>query len=193
MGTLSFRNDVQACLWENEIRGQISDGHWENARPSKHWEAWCGADVIVDPTDLGRDFHVERETYALKSRDLLSVVGGRMVGYARLCLFYGREATREVLEYFVDCGEQPYEPQFGGVREWWTDERKAAISQYDLAEIQFVITNKSPLTTDFGRKELLHELADMQQIMRFRRGSGQVPRPAGLPPPPKGWSKKFSK
>jgi hypothetical protein len=187
MGTLSFRNDVQACLWENEIRGQISDGHWENARPSTHWEAWCGADVIVDPTDLGRDFNVSRDVYALKSRYLLSIVGGRMVGYARLCLFYGREATREVFEDFVGCGDQedkPYEPKFEGVREWWSDERKVTIGRYDLTEVEAVVMGK--LGEIFGRKELLHELADMQKIMRFHRGSGQVPRPAGLPPPPKG-------
>lgn len=83
MGTLAFRNAVQAKLFEEELRGQISDGHWENATPDGHWVPWCHATVIVDPANLGRDFHVNRDYYGFSSPFLFSCVGDRMLAIAR--------------------------------------------------------------------------------------------------------------
>lgn len=40
-----FESKVALLIWENEVTGQISDGEWENARPSNHWEFWCNAEA----------------------------------------------------------------------------------------------------------------------------------------------------
>jgi hypothetical protein len=79
VGTLRVRNEAQKVLWDTEIAGQISDGHWENAKPQDAWIAWSDAEVVVDPHNVGRDFEVLKEGYLLTDPDLLSVVGDRMV------------------------------------------------------------------------------------------------------------------
>jgi len=43
-----FKNLAQAVIYEGEIKGQLSDGHWENTRPFNHWEAPCRLEVAVD-------------------------------------------------------------------------------------------------------------------------------------------------
>jgi hypothetical protein len=78
MTTLNVRNEAQKVLME-ELDGQISDGMWENARPYDHWKVWCEARVVVDPTNVGRDFWAMKDNYNLTSRLLLEVVGDRMI------------------------------------------------------------------------------------------------------------------
>jgi hypothetical protein len=78
MTTLNVRNEAQKVLME-ELDGQISDGMWENARPMDHWIVWCDAEVVVDPTNVGRDFYAMKDNYNLTSKDLLDVVGDRMI------------------------------------------------------------------------------------------------------------------
>lgn len=46
-GTITFRSATQAAIWNTCIRGQLSDGHWENARPLDHWRFWCNLEVCV--------------------------------------------------------------------------------------------------------------------------------------------------
>jgi len=41
MNILYVKNENQVALFENEIKGQISDGMWENASPANHWKVWC--------------------------------------------------------------------------------------------------------------------------------------------------------
>lgn len=43
--TLYLTNMSQACLFEMEVSGQISDGKWENSRPYNHWEWICNVDM----------------------------------------------------------------------------------------------------------------------------------------------------
>ena len=39
--TLFLENVAQAAIFAFEISGQLSDGHWENARPYNHWDWIC--------------------------------------------------------------------------------------------------------------------------------------------------------
>lgn len=82
---LRVRNLAQKVLWEEELSGQISDGHWENASPHDHWEAWCRAKVVVDPEHVGRNFYARRESYNFSAKELLDVVGDRMLEAVRVC------------------------------------------------------------------------------------------------------------
>jgi len=82
-GTLRVRNIAQKVLWEQELSGQISDGHWENSTPNSHWKPWCSAQVVVDPEHVGRDFWAQRESYNFSDKRLLDVVSDRMLEYVR--------------------------------------------------------------------------------------------------------------
>lgn len=46
----------QVAIYRDELRGQLSDGMWENARPFNHWEKICDAEVTwsKNPEDWGR-------------------------------------------------------------------------------------------------------------------------------------------
>lgn len=79
MATLNVRNEQQRILLEEELKGQISDGMWENARPDSHWIVWCDATVVVDPENVGRDFYARKDNYNLTAPLLLEIVGDRMV------------------------------------------------------------------------------------------------------------------
>lgn len=81
---LRVRNVAQKVLWEQELSGQISDGHWENSRPNDHWRSWSSAEVVIDPENVGRNFYAQRESYNFTSKDLLDVVGERMVEAVRV-------------------------------------------------------------------------------------------------------------
>ena len=85
MTTLAFRNQAQKVLFDEELRGQISDGFWENAGPWEHWKPWTSMDlhVIVDPDNVGRDFHARKDNYNLAAKALLDIVGERMVDAVR--------------------------------------------------------------------------------------------------------------
>ena len=60
-GILAFRNAVQKALFDIELCGQLSDGYWENATPHDHWEVWCDAETVVDPSNVGRGFYAKRD------------------------------------------------------------------------------------------------------------------------------------
>lgn len=83
-GTLRVRNLAQKVLWEEELTGQLSDGRWENSRPMDHWMPWCDATVVIDPENVGRDFWVRRDGYCFTEKDLLSIIGDRMLEAVRV-------------------------------------------------------------------------------------------------------------
>lgn len=80
--TFTLRTTVQCALFQQELKGQLSDGYWENSRPFDHWKPWCSATVRVGRR-VGRNFHVAKDNYAFDNRDLLDWVGDRMLTIAR--------------------------------------------------------------------------------------------------------------
>ena len=83
MATLKLENARQVALWNSEITGQLSDGMWENTNPQDHWEPWCDCEAVVaDNGEIGRDFWVRKDGYALHS--LIKWLGDRMIFYGNL-------------------------------------------------------------------------------------------------------------
>lgn len=78
--TIAVRNPAQAILVEEELKGQLSDGMWENTRPLDHWVQWSRATVVVDPSNVGRDFWALKDNYRLDHPNLIAWVGDRMIG-----------------------------------------------------------------------------------------------------------------
>jgi len=125
-GTITFTSLTQFINWEFEITGQLSDGRWENSRPFDHWKFWCSLTANFDESleegiCIKNDYHyISRKNYNLASKELLDVVGSRMVAK---CIFamvldsfdfdwnsVNENGNREVLynymnaiDYFNDC------------------------------------------------------------------------------------------
>jgi hypothetical protein len=53
--TITFDNEIQRTLWENELTSQFSDGLWEE---TPGWEQWCYAKTAVGPNP-GVNWYVE--------------------------------------------------------------------------------------------------------------------------------------
>jgi hypothetical protein len=86
MCTLAVRNAAQKILFDEELSGQISDGMWENSAPRDHWRPWSRAEVVVDPINVGRDFYAQKDNYGINRRDLLDIVGDRMLASVQRAL-----------------------------------------------------------------------------------------------------------
>lgn len=89
-GTITFTSLTQFINWEFEISGQISDGNWENSRPFDHWKFWTSLTARFDESleegiciTNGYQY-IARKNYNLSDKNLLDVVGSRMVAK---CIF----------------------------------------------------------------------------------------------------------
>jgi hypothetical protein len=176
MPTINVRNVAQAALLEMEIKGQLSDGHWENTRPDDHWQIWCDADVVVEPRNVGRDFWARKDNYGLTSKDLLDVVGERMERYARLALTVGLERAVGMRD-LTDLEGKLYDEVFLArvVREeaerdgapHWAERREQirALEPHDLRSAMEDVTL-------YDRKDLLRDLRDLKKIFRIVKSGG---------------------
>lgn len=85
---LHVENPVQKALFLQELSGQISDGYWENSRPNDHYQYWrLDFDQVIVDGSLGHNFHAPRK-YNFLAKDLLDVVGDRMLFYAKMTLLF---------------------------------------------------------------------------------------------------------
>ena len=92
---INFENDIQLALFRLEIRGQISDGFWENCKPEHHWIVWCDAEATADRKfKPGRDFDAVKSNYQLVNKRLFEAVGDRMTVYANIVDILGAEAAQ---------------------------------------------------------------------------------------------------
>jgi len=79
MSYIVFENYKQASIFENELKGQLSDGFWSNARPYNHYVNICKTEVSVGKPDV--KFY-GKKNYNFINKDLISYVGKRMWDYA---------------------------------------------------------------------------------------------------------------
>ena len=75
-----------AALFEHELKGQFSDGMWENARPRDHWRFW---NVLVVKVAPGRCLVETNQAYACTKTSydiaaLYDIIGDRMLKIGRL-------------------------------------------------------------------------------------------------------------
>lgn len=158
--TLAFRNAAQKILWTNELSGQISDGHWENT-PNTSWEAWCDATVTVDPHNVGRDFYVRKDNFGFNRRELLDIVGDRMMGYVRIARAFGledEEGTVQNAQYVAGLRDVTSKYQ----QEIVDDLQSRGI---ELDELRAANGDESL----YSPAEMLNDLRDMMRIIKQRR------------------------
>ena len=89
------RNVAQVVLYECEMKGQMSDGFWENSLPNNHWRQPCEADAFVgSEEELGRNFFIMR-MYNFANPELLEWCGDRMLFWVR-CIMAHPELIRDL-------------------------------------------------------------------------------------------------
>jgi hypothetical protein len=96
-GTFIFPTVTMLALWDYEITSQLSDGYWENSRPSTHWQFWCRLEkrVILGEgprVETDKPYMCERTNYNLRrllSKDVATSpyeLRNRMLRYAQMAL-----------------------------------------------------------------------------------------------------------
>src|SRR4051812_30292866 len=82
---IGWANRRQMILFVCEMKGQLSDGRWENTKPDGHWKKPCRAESFIAQKveDLGRNFYNSKESYNFTDPMLLDVCGDRMVNFVK--------------------------------------------------------------------------------------------------------------
>jgi hypothetical protein len=169
--TLFLQSEDQRVLFITELRGQLSDGHWENTMPMHHWRPWCDAEVVVTADGpVGRTFNAGRTAYNLTSKALLDVVALRMLRYVRLARVYGVGRAEQLVDTcwaVLGTGEWLGVPKHEG--NYW-DDKRAFLGDYDLASVRLIGDSEAVYT----KKDLLRDLRAIQAAMRVRRDVQQA-------------------
>lgn len=153
---LNFRNEIQKTLFLVELSGQISDGAWENSRPSGHWRYWTEIEVGVDPSNLGRNFYAVKDNYNFTDSGMLAVVGERMCYFAALAKKgYDVEVINELGDYSNYYAK-------GNSGEYWKE--KDAL----MKEVFGSYENLCKEREGYSERELRKELRDMKEIIKIR-------------------------
>jgi hypothetical protein len=153
---LTVRTATQAALFECELKGQLSDGAWENTAPHDHWECWSDATVVVG-SNVGRNFWARKSNYNFARKDLLEVVSERMIGYARiaknLSLPVAKALTHAVSDDFtIDWSAS------------WNKDREAAVVAlgYTAGSVDRALGDST-----YGMKELRADLRELNAAVKI--------------------------
>lgn len=161
--TLTVRNIEQAAAML-ELDGQISDGHWENARPYDHWKVWCDAKVrVATPGEpVGRNFAAIKQDYNFTSPKLLDIVGLRMLAVVRIARRLGLEVAG-VLEHVPDCDGTVVRQSYNET----TFQKAAALTTLStdalVAEVQAAVADKA-----YTMKHLKADLKELKATIKIR-------------------------
>lgn len=104
MSTLYVKNQIQKIIFDCEMREQISDGFWENASPMNHWRPWGNCKVAISSDKFGRDFRSNKDNYNFANKELLEIVGDRLIFRIKAHIFLGWSSDR-LGNDFVDSVE----------------------------------------------------------------------------------------
>lgn len=165
MNIIKLANQNQALLFELELKGQISDGYWENASPSGHWILPCKAEVQIDPVEQGINFWTRR-AYNFASAQLLKYIGNRMQQYILLAKKFP-SLSRETLRN-SDFGEWIWTHKVGEIMPEWQrkflDEMSIVCGVHNHKEMQALLTSLDPNT--YPMKELRKDLKAISQTFK---------------------------
>ena len=183
---VNFRNKTQVILFEHELKGQISDGNWENASPNDHWILPCNATPKVGKI-LGRNFHTPRY-YGFSSPSLLEVVGDRMRLYVKFSKAYpSLSLEQNHLIHIVDSSANPDtgiidERDYYTKDDYWIKGIRALLKATGEKNLQEV--GKKIAAIPFTHKDLVRELKDMNTIFRMHvsEGNKNVKEPVEVAP-----------
>jgi hypothetical protein len=159
-GTIVFESHTQEMLWRCEIKGQLSDGMWENSRPWGHARFWLYLES--DTCVLGEKACVTSDGYARKVgynlTGLIKYVGDRMVAYGRMALAGGDEDACRAAEYMPDTLEE------------WERRLRDCDWQYSSVANQMVAVDHELASLFYGTlyhmKDLRKDLREIKRVMK---------------------------
>lgn len=158
---ISVRNQAQVTLLECELKGQLSDGNWENSSPRDHWEQPCAAEVVIGTDKFGPNFY-PRRAYNFANKDLLEVVQDRMIRAVRfVAAGYAIEDVHHGLSD-VTPGEFTYQG------EYWDKKRAryAALGIKSMDDYNAILATLPEYTPAQLRKDLKQMSADYNQARK---------------------------
>jgi hypothetical protein len=133
-GKILFSSPSQAALFEHELKGQFSDGMWENSRPYDHWEFWCGLSVGVAAAgtnarvETNHAWRIKKTSYAVSK--LYEIVGYRMLAIGRMTRALVRVGLAlETFEHGALGGTAEYMPP---TLDEWTRAKESGAWQCDF-------------------------------------------------------------
>lgn len=99
---LVVNNEAQRIIFECEMKGQLSDGMWENTSPHYHWQPWCDAEVILsnESNNIGRNFYASKFNYDFANSELLKGngdwdgVGPRIIFKVKAHMLFGLQVEQ---------------------------------------------------------------------------------------------------
>lgn len=160
---LKVATPAQKFMFNNEFCGQISDGMWENTQPYDHWEVWCDAHVEVDPDNIGRNFYAKKDNYALNSKQLLDVVGDRVLFglnlLAQLPILADMESGR------LPESAYDYRHAVANREGFWG----RYVAMWELAGITPEVIEKASNNEFVTKKQMMEEIRGLRQAMKTYR------------------------
>ena len=159
--TIRVHNLAQQTLLVCELQGQMSDGFWENSSPHDHWEKPACADVVVDPENVGMDFY-PRRSYNFANKDLLDVVGDRMIGFVKAKIAF----PHLDMENHWDWELSDFDPKQTAFNEYWT---KKNARQVELFGMPLVDAIEKINAVEYTRTQLIKDLKALGKIFSTAR------------------------
>jgi hypothetical protein len=157
---LFVENIEQAALWL-ELDGQLSDGHWENARPYDHWKVWCSAEVMVAPAGqpVGRTFAAMKSNYNFAAPELLDAVALRMLSIVRIARAHGLQVA-DILEHAPSCED--------GRIDWSSDYMQRQVQAIGGLGVTTDMVDAAIADKTYGLKDLTRDLRALKAIVKVR-------------------------
>lgn len=173
--SIGFKNRAQVTLYEAELKGQISDGAWENATPNDHWHIPCEATAFVaeSPTQLGTNFNPIRY-YDFARKDLLDVVELRMLKFVKVyTLFWEKDPDYKHhwdLEVLGSVHDVDILFSRAGTDDYYTKklERLYVLLGFQTKD-EFVEAVARVTNVAYSPQDLRKDLQEMKKIMHLRQ------------------------
>ena len=178
----TVRSIAQKALFDKEIKGQLSDGQWENCRPLNHWKPWSNAEVTVaaEGAPVGRNF-AARDKYDLTVLAGNDVVRGRMITAVKLVLTFGEQMYPLVSKLFdVDGSWRGYPRQRANPT---NDQDTLDVQLHELFPTQERLENVRTMADmqRYTKSDLLADLKDLKSAMKLRLDHYYQDRPSLKP------------
>ena len=161
---------AQKALFDHEIKEQLSDGTWDDARPMCQWRPWVNAEVVVaqEGQPVGRNFEAKSD-YDLTGLMQDDITRARMITAVKIVLTFGEPLYKVIRSLYDSIGNwlglADYYPYCGV-----TDEEDAIRSQvlnlFPTRERLDMVKTCIEIQV-YSRKELLDDLKDLMATMRL--------------------------
>jgi hypothetical protein len=174
--SLTVANIRQKIIFLCEMQGQISDGNWENAKPSNHWEDWC--DLKWDDVTVNENVGVTgslifaKNNYNFSSRSLLEIVGYRTRVKVAMAILYPKViSVLETNHWLIPDDMNDYiaikRRAQEGSEKYWCDKYASLIAAGITEELYADVIKR--METVYGETSLKHDCRELKQIIRTRK------------------------